>query len=668
MQRIDLLRLPTLAYCVGLLLLLGAASGASGQILFDENYASGATSASSLTPSQVQNAGMTATPIIGIQNFIVNPATNGGSNQGPKILTFDASAPNPQGVPEGFQPISFNNPPHPDDPSGYTEIIASGAWWTDHPTTFFHQNASASLSPQLASRSKVYVIDYSVGSNMARESDEEVGVRIGLFDDKDQGVYLGQNFSNKSTPRRPNQLNVHRINSDGENVHINVNGNFSSGSKRLHYGQYDPITAPSLDFSDFKLRGQDQSGVLSELFEDEAVIRFHELDKGRMSIEWFVAASIPTDPLDPTTTPFGGFEGTRPERDGWHNFTTLENIYDLSGSEKTPLGDFSKLRISMWNPRIGTNGWTVSDLSTINTHPGPTRASNNQQAGFGYIKVSEYHVGDLNRDGAVTSADVTATPLLQNLNVMTDRVWKDGETTGDDRVTVGDALAGVLTALAGAGPSGPQLLYTVGTGNLKIDTAGQSLSGFALLAAEGNNLSFGLYNNPNPNQASAIETVESFELAWMNLTVAGAQAGGNLLGVIDLGNILPTGLSPEQFEAFFAGAVYNVGGALTKATSFFAIPAPVLAGDYNGDGFVDAADYTVWRDALGTSATLPGDLIGGMIGQAQYDQWKNNFGGAASLAAATASPIPEPTSLTLVAGSLGLLWLTRRGRGSDFPA
>ena len=34
------------------------------------------------------------------------------------------------------------------------------------------------------------------------------------------------------------------------------------------------------------------------------------------------------------------------------------------------------------------------------------------------------------------------------------------------------------------------------------------------------------------------------------------------------------------------------------------IPQPqILPGDYNADGHVDAADYTIWRDTLGQSVT-----------------------------------------------------------------
>lgn len=51
---------------------------------------------------------------------------------------------------------------------------------------------------------------------------------------------------------------------------------------------------------------------------------------------------------------------------------------------------------------------------------------------------------------------------------------------------------------------------------------------------------------------------------------------------------------------------------------FDSASSAVLAGDYNDDGNVDAADYTVWRDAVGAvEGTLPNDIDGGIIGSAQ---------------------------------------------------
>ena len=42
------------------------------------------------------------------------------------------------------------------------------------------------------------------------------------------------------------------------------------------------------------------------------------------------------------------------------------------------------------------------------------------------------------------------------------------------------------------------------------------------------------------------------------------------------------------------------------------------------DGDVDAADYTLWRNTLGSADDLRADGNGnGMVDQADYDVWKN---------------------------------------------
>jgi hypothetical protein len=59
---------------------------------------------------------------------------------------------------------------------------------------------------------------------------------------------------------------------------------------------------------------------------------------------------------------------------------------------------------------------------------------------------------------------------------------------------------------------------------------------------------------------------------------------------------------------------------------------PGLPGDYNQNGSVDAADYTVWRDNLGgTTLANEGDGISpGMIDNEDYAFWKSRFGAAPS--------------------------------------
>jgi hypothetical protein len=85
------------------------------------------------------------------------------------------------------------------------------------------------------------------------------------------------------------------------------------------------------------------------------------------------------------------------------------------------------------------------------------------------------------------------------------------------------------------------------------------------------------------------------------------------------------------------------------------IVEPVLTGDYNGNGVVDAADYTVWRDHLGTDFNLNGngDEAGGSAGivdQADYLAWKNNFGATTpgGSGALSNSAVPEPSAVSLV--------------------
>ena len=77
------------------------------------------------------------------------------------------------------------------------------------------------------------------------------------------------------------------------------------------------------------------------------------------------------------------------------------------------------------------------------------------------------------------------------------------------------------------------------------------------------------------------------------------------------------------------------------------LPVSGLDGDYNNDGTVDAADYTVWRDNLGELLELPNDTTPGTVDTGDYTTWANNFGAVAS--AATAVPEPAAAGLALLA-------------------
>ncbi len=56
------------------------------------------------------------------------------------------------------------------------------------------------------------------------------------------------------------------------------------------------------------------------------------------------------------------------------------------------------------------------------------------------------------------------------------------------------------------------------------------------------------------------------------------------------------------------------------------IAGPTLPGDYNNDLTVNAADYTIWRNNLNTSANLPNDETPGFVDEGDYQVWKSHFG------------------------------------------
>ena len=79
-------------------------------------------------------------------------------------------------------------------------------------------------------------------------------------------------------------------------------------------------------------------------------------------------------------------------------------------------------------------------------------------------------------------------------------------------------------------------------------------------------------------------------------------------------------------------------------------PALLIDGDYNDDGIVDAADYTVWRDRIGGPVPpgYGGDADGnGLIDYRDYLLWKDAYGGVVTTASSN-TRVPEPTTLLLV--------------------
>ena len=108
-------------------------------------------------------------------------------------------------------------------------------------------------------------------------------------------------------------------------------------------------------------------------------------------------------------------------------------------------------------------------------------------------------------------------------------------------------------------------------------------------------------------------------------------------------------LTSEQFgddpSTWVGTAVRATRGLIDNIQ--FSTSDSILDGDYNGDGVVDNADFTVWRDTLGSGGELQNDFTTG-VNLDDYSRWRRNFG-ASLPAAAVSTAVPAPSSTVLLA-------------------
>lgn len=93
-------------------------------------------------------------------------------------------------------------------------------------------------------------------------------------------------------------------------------------------------------------------------------------------------------------------------------------------------------------------------------------------------------------------------------------------------------------------------------------------------------------------------------------------------------SVAPAGAAEARLVFAYARSGSDLGAVLIDNVAF-GIVEP-LAGDFNADGVVDAADYTVWWDGLGVTYTA-----------ADYNVWRANYGATAPPQAAS---VPEPAT------------------------
>ncbi|WP_425398749.1 PEP-CTERM sorting domain-containing protein [Aeoliella sp.] len=128
---------------------------------------------------------------------------------------------------------------------------------------------------------------------------------------------------------------------------------------------------------------------------------------------------------------------------------------------------------------------------------------------------------------------------------------------------------------------------------------------------------------------------------------------------LSLGNIFNTATAPGDRDLTLrlttsSGEEFD---ALVEYVSTAGVP-----GDYNGDGTVNLADYTVWRNNLGAAdeSALNNNGDGGGVTTSDYSYWKQRFGNTAGALATSPATVPEPTTLAMLGLAAAALVVRRR--------
>lgn len=135
-------------------------------------------------------------------------------------------------------------------------------------------------------------------------------------------------------------------------------------------------------------------------------------------------------------------------------------------------------------------------------------------------------------------------------------------------------------------------------------------------------------------------------------------------GSLELGSLFDqTNGSPDLVFSYF-DPVRNQ--TLVVQPTYVTVP-----GDYNLDGAVDAADYTVWRDSFGLTGSLPNsDPLAStpdVVDIEDYLFWRAQFGQGQQANAPELVGAPEPATASLFAISAIVTLLSRRRASSLAP-
>jgi fibronectin-binding autotransporter adhesin len=212
---------------------------------------------------------------------------------------------------------------------------------------------------------------------------------------------------------------------------------------------------------------------------------------------------------------------------------------------------------------------------------------------------------------------------------------------GTVSIGLGGRLAGkgsVTGMLANSG----EVLPSLGAGALSV-TGNYSQSSSGDLHIELTGTATHQFSNLTSTAQASLSGGLTVELGLNGGSPFEPQMGDSFSVLTAAGGITGT-FAAADLPMLAAGKMWRVRYTVTAANLVV-----TLAGDYNDNGIVDAADYTMWRNLFG--ATLDPRADGdtnGVVDMNDYSIWKANFGAVAGTGAvgpAIAASVPEPAAV-----------------------
>ena len=332
-----------------------------------------------------------------------------------------------------------------------------------------------------------------------------------------------------------------------------------------------------------------------------------------------VVISVSPDNINWYTYTSGPF-GDTPFPTQGHSWSGAQR--DATGNGWTSATDFTKPVNPTLAGTLASSFMSAADAMSTYVNSGGGTGIDLSPSGFASIQYIRVESTAQFRDGEIDAfADVRPATIGEALSITPDNVaantplyFKNAQNTSHTAVLANFTAASGLAKLTTAAVTEPTALAALPAGNL---LATYELDVRTLIGTGAIDFATNYELSPGPTYTgtgTGLELLDWTGSAWQSVAHTFDALTGRLL-------------------------VTN----WTDGTATFAIlnTATALAGDFNHDGRVDAADYVAGRKVYGSS-----------FFPAEYAKWRADFGksqGAGAILGIGSTTVPEPSALALVA-------------------